>query len=287
MKRKRNYNKRPWAVLATIIVTTCLPHARLFAKSEDSLATLRQFIEVCNSYKQIPLHVNIEVRLTADFVTKPQEDTGLFNIDCFVIGNGAYITMGGDTQVMDDSLMLVVSRQSKRMVLSPGTGRIAEQMKRYTGGIAADASLQKFAAQYETFPPEVALDEAGTRSIQIKSRAFVLGTRLAKETIRLRFREDTKRPVELVQVHRKILLLDSADYEKLKAEPLYAGKLVHPTGGVFFLLKESTSTYTYKLFEFGTGVKLPLQVGSFIVKQATGHYAPAKGYESFQLSENL
>src|SRR5436305_1444655 len=102
-------------------------HALLRAQGEkttghpdagDTLSTLRTFMTVCNSYKQLPLQLEVALRRSTNLVTG-QEDTMKVNVRFCLQKEGSYVGFGELEQLTDDSLLLLVSNKLKRMILYP------------------------------------------------------------------------------------------------------------------------------------------------------------------------
>lgn len=277
--------------ILSFIYMICTP-GKMYAQTADTLSVLKLFMQVCNSYKQFPLHVNLSVQNSTDISTNPEADTAAYNMEFFIQDKGAYIKMGNNEEVINDSLILIISQKPKHMALYANTKHsMAEQMTMFTGGLTQDSSLQKFAARYRQDENNSGVTPPGLAVIKIRSRETVLGSMLAKETIEATYKRDSKLPVKVVQLHRKLIPVDSATYVKLLSGNLYAGKLVHPAGHYWFIIKQSVSTYIFNQIDYDVTTQLPLQVDRCIVKKQTPaggeHYQPANGYEMFRLTENL
>lgn len=256
----------------------------------DSLGVLREFMQVCNSYKKLPLHVRLTVQNSADIVTDPAIDTAAFTMEFFIQDKGAYIKLGDNEEVINDSLMLFINHKPKRMSLHANRGlNMVEQMSRFTGGLMQDSSVQKLAVRYSGMYADTLLKE-GMAVIKLKSKALVIGGILSKDEIEATYKNDSKLPVRLVQVQRKLVPIDSATYAGLIKDTLYEDRLVHPGNGYWFLIKQSVSTYTFNQIDYSNTTQLPLQVSDcIIIKQAPGKasYVTAKEYETFRLIEDL
>jgi hypothetical protein len=234
----------------------------------------------------VPLHVSVNVHSYANINTRAAGDTGTYNIEFFIEGNGAYIKAGGDEMVINDSLVLFIDTRPDRMLLYQNKGHLADQIKKFSAAFMQDSNLQKMASRYQVFEPADSLNGHGTAVITLQSRGLMRGTVVPRETIEVRYKKDTKQPVLLTQVHRNLIPLDSANYNEMKQNPAYAGKLVHPAAGLFFVIKELTAAYTYNAIDYGN-MQLPLQITNCLIKNPAGHYIPVGKYETFKLLENL
>src|SRR5437016_3249819 len=84
------------------------------AQEPDSLDAVRTFVQVCNTYKQLPLQMTLGIHNTTNLVTGA-EDTVQARATFYLQQHGSYIRFGELEQVANDSLMLLVSDNLKQM----------------------------------------------------------------------------------------------------------------------------------------------------------------------------
>ena len=253
---------------------------------KDTLALMRDFMQICNNYKKMPLHVSVTIYRNADVITDA-EDTASTVADFFITEKGTYIKMDELEQVVNDSLMLFISNNTKRMILYPNNAFVAAQLNNYIGIQLQDSSLQKIANKYTASLILSGGGGQGLNIIEVQSRNKIINTSLPKETIQVKYDTVTKQLLEVEQVFRKLIPLDSSDYKSLLLKPEYAGKLVTTDKNGFFLINKHTTRYIYKSIESNDNITLPVQMNSCVTKNAGGKYAAAKRYEGFALMENF
>jgi len=257
------------------------------AQQKDSTAALKQFMDVCNSYKQVPLHAGITVRTNADIVTSP-DDTTHYTIEFYIHNNDAYVKLNGEEEVINDSLMLFISHKLKSMTLYPNTtGHVAAQLSSFTGMLLQDSAITKMAGRYQADILPGKASAPGTAIIQVKNRLLVPGTSLPKETIEVVYNSNTRQPVSLVQLQRKMIPLDSATYTAMVQKAMYPGKLIHIAKDYYFLMKELSTEYLFTHIDYDATTQLPLQMNQCVAKDRQGKYVAADGYRMYRFSDEM
>ena len=270
------------------LVLICTSYVIVYAQHTDSLQQMRLFMQLCNNYKHLPLYINMTIHNTADITVSPLDDT-MFNIEFYIQDAGAFIKMGQDVQVINDSLMLFISNKNRRMTLYPNIGNsgLTEQVNKFTAIFLQDSSVEKFSRKYEVVMPEDITTVAGTGNVKIKSRSLVIGSTMPKETIELVYKKSISQLEKVVDTRYKLMQVDSLTYVKFLQNPVYVNRVLHPSKFLFFVVRQCTLTYMYNEISNTSNMQLPVLMNDCIVKETTGHYIPAKAYESFILTENL
>lgn len=290
MKRNKSYKKCYFFKSILIAIFFIPGMTAVYAQNADTIAIAKQFMEICNSYKQLPMHVKLLVHNSADIITDGREDTVTFEMEFFVQGNGAYIKMAGQEEVVNDSLVLLINNTPKRMMLFSNTGNITTSINRVAGAFMKDSSLELFNRKYKVVPALESNEKPAVpaiAAIEMATRETVPGSSMPMETIEARYTEKTKKLIEVVQVRHKIIPIDSSTFAVLQRDPGYAGKLVHLGQRYWFLIKSLSTNYLFKEIDYDKHTPLPLRVSDCVVKMQSGHFSTAKGYELFQLTENL
>src|SRR5688572_11554752 len=102
--------------------------AKATAQKTDSLLLIREFMQVNDTYKQMPLHLEFTMKNETNFITSEQ-DTASIEGKFYLQPGKAYIMMGEMEQVMDDSLMIIVSKQSRRIIVNTDIQPVSDQMQ--------------------------------------------------------------------------------------------------------------------------------------------------------------
>jgi len=263
------------AALLSLSLPLCL-HAQ---QSADTLAPIRQFIEVSSSYKQGSMYTDIQIKNSSNYITNPQ-DTATSEMIFYMTKDGAYMKYGELEQVVNDSLILMVNNIAKRMILVPNRESVQQHLNTYTGMLLEDSSIQKMAGEYTGS----ASSENNKAVIELASRVMAFGTMLPKEVLFMKYKEKNNQPQQVTQIKRVLVILDSVQYNQLVNLSEYKGRLLSPGKGSFFLVKDRITTFIYKKIEYGDKVQLPVHMSDRISANSNEGYLPAKGYEDFLLS---
>src|SRR6266536_1252799 len=248
MIQSKKYLFKPFQILGLFFLLLLIAPIWIFAQKkskEDQLALMREFIQICNSYKKAPLHVSVTIHHSADVVLSA-EDTASTVAEFFITGKGTYIKMDELEQVVNDSLMLFISNNAKRMVLYPNNTPVSAQLNKYMGIQLQDSSLQKIANKYTASLISSGEGEQGSHIIEVQSKNKIVNTSLSKEAIQVKYDTGTKQPMEVVQVFRTLIPLDSSEYKTLLLKSEYAEKLVATDKNEFFLINKHTTRFVYK-----------------------------------------
>lgn len=248
-------------------------------KKADTLAAMRHFVTLCNNYKSLPLQLVVQVQNSSNMVSRA-EDTASMEAGFYMSDKGSYIRYGELEQVANDSIVLLVSKDAKRMLVYPGNTALASQLKRVTGFYLQDSSVQKLAAGFTVKSEEA---QNGIAGITLQSRVMVYGTRLPKEEIAIRYNADSQQPESVIQTQRQFIAIDSSSYAVLQQRPEYSDKLVE-ADGAWYVVKEQRNAFHYRQVDHLPDVPLPVLVSDRIDRLPDGSYKPVAAYNDFILS---
>lgn len=253
------------------------------AQQTDSLAGLKLFMKVCNSYKQLPVQVDVDIMHSANFILNADDSAHMqakFNLR----KEGSYIALGEMEQIANDSIILLVSAKMKRMLVYTHQHSVAEQMQLSLGLQLKDSSLQRIAGRYTVGSTKGAND---TAEISLSARTLVRLTSLPAETVRVRYDPVSLRPYEIRQVKRSLHRLTEADYRLLSQESSVGeGKLVHSDSSYFFV-REQLSVFRYDRISHLQDLPLPVTMDDRITKDGNGNYQPVNKYEAYSVSREF
>jgi hypothetical protein len=250
---------------------------------EDTLAGMRRFIRVCNSYKQMPLSMNMVIQRKANLITNRGDSSQLVALFCLYT-NGSYIYLDGTEQLANDSLLLLVNKPAKRMILYANRQSVADRYRAYMGLRFADSSLHKMAAVYKASTAAIFRD---TAVIAMRSRIDLPKTTLPREEVEVRFNANTDEPYEVMEVERNLFPVTKAMYLKAAALPEWSGKTVSAGDSLFFLVKELTTIFRYRNISHDPEGRLPFRVIDRIAAELPGKYRPAKGFTDYVLTQQF
>jgi hypothetical protein len=268
-------------LLTTMILTAA--GACCFAQQADSVDVLRLFMKVCNNYKQYPVQVDLDILNSANYVLEP-EDTGHIRVKFSLLKEGTYIGFGELEQIANDSLMLLVSKKQKKMLLYRHHRSVADQLLAYMGWQIKDSSLVRLAGRYKVRSVPYGKD---TTAIEISAKGVLKLTTLPKEELLVRYNPASFEPYEVRQVKRTLMRITEAAYRQLAAEPEDdKHRLVHADSS-YYIVREQSSVYRYDRIAHQRDAALPVTIADRIRKGVTGEYQPVGGYEGFAVSREF
>lgn len=271
--------KQILSVLSLISIFPCGAHAQ----QKDSMQTMRQFITVCNSYKQqVPLYLGLNYSSSANVITNA-DDTVSHHARFYLLGQKAYMQFGEMEEVVDDTMALIISGRMKRMFLYKNAQAVIGRLKAAMGMKVPQSSIEEWCKKFEASKTSDGLKE----TIELRSRSQVYGTGLPKETINLLYNVSTKVPLEVINVKRALLPLNADEYDHYKKEPLPEGYLVN-IDNAYYLVKEQTLVFRYTQLEHNSSLALPVSIADRVIKTGIAGntaYKPVKGFEEYVLSE--
>jgi hypothetical protein len=253
----------------------------LYAQKSDTLTPLRDFVNISNGYKQMPMYLSLEMKNSTNFITG-EDDTSSVHGEFFLRNENSYVHFGEFEQVINDSVALLVSNKLHQMILYTNAAPVVQQMKNMMGMSFPDSSIRHLAEKYTSAAKE---QSKITGTIELQSRAFVYGTSLSRETIKMQYSLPGKLPEQVTTLRRSLLRLDSSQYNQLQNDPALIDKLLALEGS-YFLIKEQVTAYIYKKIDKAAVVHVPVTIKDRITKNENGEYLPAKKYEMYRLIVN-
>ena len=262
--------------IVTILLCVCIslvvyPQKKKNTNVEDRPQVLKEFIAACNSYKKLPLHIEVEQKCTALFPAA-DEDTMTVNAEFVYTSAGSYVRYGNTEQISDDSLMLVVSNDQRVIMVYPNEQNIQQLLEGPTVMLAVDSSLRKLDELYSS---AFLAPEGEMTIIELKSRQPLPGTDQVKEIIKVKYTQ-SKEPVEIIYLRRTLMPVDSAAFTSLENN-------VIKKEGIWFLINERVRTYRFKKISHDAAISLPVRIAQRI-RKVSGEYVAAKGYEDYYIS---
>ena len=251
------------------------------AQKQDSLALIREFMQVSNSYKQPPLYLEIEMKNTSNFITGGQDTlnaTGKF----YLQAGSSYLQFGEIEQWVTDSLAVLVSNKLQRIIINTETRSLADQTNAFTGSLFKDSSILVLAKKY--MPAAKTIN--GSSVIELNSRDFLYGSSLPKETIQMTYDPKTKQPMEVSSVKRMLVPLSEEDYKKLSIDTEPGKMLLAIENKGYFLIKEQATSFIYKAVKHEANMKIPVAISDRIIKNKKGEFEPVKAYENYEITMN-
>lgn len=277
------YLKISLAVVLTVLCSGLQAQKkRRNSNSTDTLAVMREFVHICNVYKQMPLSLEMEIVNTTNFVTD-QEDTARSEAIFYMKPGTTYIRFGETEQLVNDSMALLVSSNLQRMILYSNAQPVLQRMNAMTGILQQDSSLQQMA---QNFTAQASAPEQPVASITLTGRNLVYGTSFPKESVELQYDKATKDPLKVITIKRTLLPVKDDDYKNLSEKAHLAGKLVTIADKGHYLVKEQQVAFVFRKIGHDATMAVPATIADRIIKNEQGNYTPVKAYEGYAVTIN-
>ncbi len=248
-------------------------------KKEEIASAAKEFLDVCNLYKRIPLRLEVEMTQTATIRTSPQ-DSSTVKASFFLTEKEAYTRFGNTEQIVSDSLILMVSIDRPMMMVFNNQQDVRTSLNNYMGFQISDSVMKNLHENYAAeYIPGI---NAGEKVIELKHKLALPGTDIVKEIITVKYSERSKEPSELVYIRRTLIPIDKNDLNAFNSFP---GKLI-TIGENSFLLNERRSISVYKIIDHDPGIRLPVRISDRIKKNEQGKFVPASGFEHYYVNLN-
>lgn len=246
----------------------------IHAQQSDKKEVFRRFVQTLNMAGRTPLNLQMDIRYSANLVTQPG-DTLSMQGEFYLRANQAYIRMGEQEQVMNDSVALLISDNLQRMILYPQASAMISQIRNLPGLQWSDSSVKSLAAQFNVMQPA---DDI----ISLQSKLLLPGTKLARTAYELHYEPSLNKPQQLIMTQHILVGMDSAQYAVMQQEPVYVPNLFIKNGQYFFI-KEKKLTVTYLKIEQPADNSLPVTLSDRIEWTADRQPKPVGKYLTYQL----
>lgn len=252
------------------------------AQDKDSIEKMKEFISVCNDYKQLPLQLELQFQQRANILTQ-EGDTLTAKAQFYLQKEGTYIQFGELEQIVTDSTALMISQNLKRMLVLSNHQGVNAQMASYMGVMVSPAMRKQMSNRYR-IRSGTAEDKEGI--LQLESRIMLAGSNVPKEEIRAYYKKESHYPDSIIQIKRNLVVLDSLSYTSYLSNPMFSGRLLQIPDAGYFLIKEKTVTYMFIRIDHQAGTELPVRIKDRIRKREDGSFEPMPLYQDYLLSQN-
>lgn len=245
----------------------------------DSLSVYREFVSLGKWYLKMPLQIKLHF-ISKTTPSARQQDNEEADMLLYYGKDDFYLQANHMEQIVNDSFTVLVNNEAKIIKLYANTRTLEEYMENIVPAYVPDSSLQQLSRRYSI---QVQEGEKGLKQMLVQSRANVSGTSFPKESITISYEPGSQQPVDYFTAKRSLVLVDSAIYRQMEADPLYAGRLVTSkatNGDLFFVMKEKTTTCRFVEVSHQKQSPPALQEDR-IMKNENGEYMPAKGFEAY------
>jgi len=269
MKRSKLY-----IIRAMGSVMLLMQLAGLNAQVNDPNAAIRRFVKMLNMEGKTPLDMQLQIRYSANLQTQP-EDTLSMQGDFYLRSHAGYVRMGEQEQILNDSVVLIISDNLQRMILYPKAKAMVNYIRNLPGMQWSDSSIKQLALQFKAF-------DVSKGQLRLNSKQLLPGTKLSRSSYVLDYDTATAKPIELNMTQRILVGVDSLQYEALKQYPSYVPNLFTKEGSYFFI-KEKMLTVHYKKIEQPETDALPVTMSDRIEWTNEGQARPVGKYLLYQL----
>ena len=276
--------KTIYHVIITLLVFCSQLQAqrRSAQKQVDTLALLREFMQISSNLRQLPVYLEMELVNSSNFIAGEQ-DTARVQAAFYRKAGVSYVRFGEAEQLVNDTMALLVSDKLQRMILYAHAQPILRQMQAFTGMQGIDSSILELSKKFTSQKLPAAENGA---SIMLTGRSLLYGTSLAKESLELQYDVEKKQPLKMITIKRNLLPLSEDNYKALVEQGTATDKLVTIEGKGYFLVKEQLGTFIYKKITHEVGMTLPATINDRIIKNEQGEFIPVKAYEAYAVTLN-
>ncbi|HET6993933.1 MAG TPA: hypothetical protein VFI06_03075 [Chitinophagaceae bacterium] len=273
-------------VLSLISVTTMAQ--RRNKQTQDTLNVYREFAQLGQWYLRVPMEINLHfIRSSSPASLSGIQDSTETDLTLYYGKNDFYMKVEGLEQIANDSVVVMVNNDAKMIKLYPNTGQLMNNLQRSVSMLLPDSSVQKLAGQYSA---TTETSEKNIRRITLQSREKISGTELYKETISITYKAGTYEPISFEQSRRILLPVDSAVYQtSLSKNAAYAGRLISAkanAGNLYFVVRDQTTVCRFTRIDYDSKMP-PGREQDRVIREASGNYQPAKGFEAYMVSKEF
>lgn len=274
-----------WMIMGMLVSMVGITAAKAQRKDPDSLVALREFAQLGQMYHHPSVRLMIHMERTSNLPTATA-DSLQTDVDMYYGKPDFYMQAEGLEEISNDSVMVMVNKPAKRMIVSRHNHQVSSSIERTISMFMPDSSTQELAKRYSS-----AIENAGggKKQLTLTSREFVYGTGIPRETVRVIYRHPSYELVEFKQIKTSLVPVDAAVFDSLQKEQAYHGKIVSSSinkGKLFFLAKELTITCRFDKIDYELKHP-PVAERDRVEKTADGSYKPAKGFEEYVLTNQF
>jgi hypothetical protein len=246
-----------------------------WSQKKEQRALFGEFMQACNAYQQLPLHLNMSCRVSSG-LPAAQEDTAMVNGDFYITGNQAYIRFGSTEQLLDDTMALVVMNDIKHMVAYQNSQPLAAQLKSIMNRPLAGETVDQLIEKYRI--TKIPLDKE-TLLLRIESKKPVYEGMEPAVTVELTCNTALTMPQKIITTKRSL-------YKMAEQEAQAQVKTTTIPGKGIFGVREAVTTFFYNKIEHIPGLQLPVAIKDRVMKGTEENLVPAKAYEDYTVTEN-
>ncbi|UAY53239.1 hypothetical protein [Ferruginibacter albus] len=267
---------------AVAVIVSLLCQCSIKAQQKNNVAIIKEFMEICNNYRKIPLQLSLEYNQGTNYILD-KSDTGSVKANFILDSNKSYMQFGEIEEMANDSTALIISNPIKHMTLFKNTKQLQQQLQKMTGMILSDSMILKWNEKYKATKSNISTI---ITEIKLSSRTLLKETNFSEEEIKMLFNSETNEPEQVTKLTRQLVSIDSTVYQQLLIKPTMEEKLIVTKKNKYYVVKEQISTYIYKNIQHQTGILVP-DIAERIRKNEQGQYVSINKYSQYQISTNI
>ena len=260
-----------------VLIGWILAVAPCRAQQKDSIATMKLFLRVCNTYKTLPVRVDVDIANSANYIVEAR-DTSHTRARFCLRKEGSYIAFDEMEQIANDSLMLLVDTMTRKMLLYQHHNSLTQEMKAALGWQTRDSSVKRMAAQYLVGADLLTTD---TAEIRMTDRRTVGTSGLPVEVIVVLYNPANLQPYLIRQVRRGLIPLSVHDYQQLSLAPDARKELFFHSGDSWAIIREKVSVFRYDRISHMETELLPASIYDRVTRDTGGNFKPVPKYEGY------
>jgi hypothetical protein len=235
-----------------------------------------QFISISNSYKQLPLQLQVQLQKTNNIILQETDTTnqsGFFQLQ----KNGAFISFGDFEQLITDSIVLITMPSIEHIIVMEETINVSEALNQLNKMSFTDTAMQYLLDNYTISQNNLKNDQA---QFLITHKKKLGNSTHINEEIVLTFNSKTKAPLQ-VQTIKRSLIKKPENGESYDDVP----EIKQDDKNQFYVRIEE-NLITYKSIQHQEGLALPYAISDRVVKGGGEGYTPIKAFAHYKLSVN-
>jgi hypothetical protein len=270
------------SIVRCSLVLACLLNLCQVALAQrvDTLALIRQLIKAGTASRQLPMHLEMELKSSTNFITS-EADTASTRGSFYLLPQASYIRIGEAEQLLTDSLSLVVSNKLQRMMLYKD-GQSSWMSMAIPGGPGwQDSSTAQIAAKYIIqYLPSNKEGDAYT----IADKRLLQATTLPREWMQIQLEAGSNRLRSMTTIKRTLVPLSAADYASIRQNVNLADKLVNISDKEYYLIREQETSFIYTSISHDPAIRIPVVIADRVRRDQEGAFQPVEGYKNFVLT---
>ncbi|MBN9383770.1 MAG: hypothetical protein J0H74_23640 [Chitinophagaceae bacterium] len=274
-----------WIMIGMLTSIVGITAVKAQQKDPDSLLALKEFAHLGQMYHHPSVRLMIHMEQTSNLPTRTT-DSLQTDMDLYYGKPDFYMNAEGLEEISNDSVLVMVNRPAKRMIVSRHDHQVSSSIERTISMFVPDSSIQALAKRYNS---TIENASGGKKQLTLTSRELVYGTDIPRETVRAIYSPSSYDLVEFKQIKTSLVPVDAAVFDSLQKEQAYRGKLVSSStnkGKLFFLTKQLTIACRFDKIDYELK-RPPVTEADRIERMADGNYKPAKGFEEYILTDQF